>query len=106
VSNEAAFLSHEINKQFPQRDRSAPNPQRATRLADILETLPGAPFVCPPGAIAAAEPLFADDLRWLRGVLGEQVFSERPEKLPTAPRWEGDTLSSIAVLINDLARAR
>jgi hypothetical protein len=104
VSNEAAFLIHEINKQHRQRDRSSPNPARAPNLADILETVPGAPFVCPPEAMAAAAPLFADDLRWLRGVLGEDIFSERPDSATPTPRWSEPTLAALAVLLNDLAR--
>lgn len=104
VSNEAAFLIHEINKRYRQRGRGSPNSERAPNLADILESIPGEPFVCPPQAIAAAEPLFATDLQWLREVLGEKVFPPKYQTASSAPRWSPSTLSAIALLLNELAR--
>ncbi len=105
LSHEATCLLHEINKHFREGKRGMPHRGRSADLPTWLAAIPGQPFRCPPELFVAAQPLIDEDLRWLRERLGEPVFAER--SLPTevaAPSWSKETLSAIALLLNDLVR--
>jgi hypothetical protein len=106
VSTEAALLINEVNKHFLQTARHAPNPGRAANLADLLKTIPGTRFACPVEAVIAAEPLYREDLNWLRETLGGDPFPPQPKCESVSPRWEPESIEALAILINDLARTR
>jgi hypothetical protein len=102
MSHEAALLLNEINKQHPRRKGERENPGRANHLRKKLEQIPGQRFRCPRAALEAAEPEFANDLRWLRRVLGERVFTAKPEPDDLVPNWSGETIAALATLLNDM----
>lgn len=103
LSHEAAILLNEINTLYPRHADRNPNPERATDLIAWLATVPGQTFRCPPGVLDVAEPVIQKDLRWLRDVLGEQVFTERPEPGDLSPNWNDETLAALGKLINEMA---
>lgn len=105
VSHEAARLIGEINKRYPQGIDKSRNPGRAADIVQRLAAIPGQAARCPREVFEASEPLIAKDLAWLRTLLGEQVFPDRPTIDDVPPRWNDETLGAIAVLINDLAKA-
>lgn len=103
LSLEAALILNEVNKLHPRGADETPNPSRAADLPRRLAAVPGQRFRCPSAVIAAVEPLMADDLQWLHGVLGESVFTAKPQWEEPSPNWSGDTLNSLAAVINDMA---
>jgi hypothetical protein len=105
LSLEAALILNEINKRFPTRNDAPPNAERAADLIQWLAQIPGQPFRCPSAVFNKIEPLLADDLQWLRRTLDAPVFPTRTNWEEPSPNWSGDTLNSIAALINNLAAA-
>lgn len=100
LSHEAALLLHEINRLRPPEGRlSLP---RAEFLR-LLAAIPGQPYRVPPEAMAAAQPAIDEDLRWLRGLLGDDVFPVRAAgEKPVY--WQQQTVAEVALRLHDLGR--
>jgi hypothetical protein len=105
LSHEAALILNEVNKRYPRVQDGIKNPCRAADLPQWLAAVAGQRFQCPSSVLAAAEPKLADDLRWLHTVLGERVFAAQVKWVDPSPNWNGETLVSLSLLINDMANA-
>jgi len=104
LSLEAALILNEVNKRYPKAADGTPNPGRAADLMQWLAGIEGQRFRCPGAVMAAIEPLLAEDLQWLHGVLGERVFTAERQWEEPSPNWSGDTLASLGTLFNDMAK--
>lgn len=104
LSHEAAYLLHAINMHSPRDDSVAPDLIKRPDLLKWLEQIPGQPYRCPPRLLKAARPLIARELKWLRNVLGEKVFPHRPTFSEAAPRWGEETVTAVALVLNELAK--
>jgi len=105
LSHEAALILNEVNKRYSRDMAGIENPDRAADLPQWLTAIAGQRFQCPTVVFAAAERKLADDLRWLHDVLGERVFSAQAQWDNRPPNWNGDTLVSLGLLINDMAKS-
>lgn len=103
LSHEASFLLREVNRRLPPLGRNHANPARAAKLHALLTSVPGQAFQAPHSLLAAAERDVSEELRWLRGVLGREIFPQSAPEHDLPLRWSDDTLVAIALLINDLA---
>ena len=98
LSHEAALLLQEINRLRPPEGRlSLPREDFLRRLAAI----PGQPYRVPPHAMAAAQPGIDEDLRWLRGLLGDDVFPV-PASGEQQVYWQQKTVAAVALMLHDL----
>jgi hypothetical protein len=104
LSHEAAYLMHEINKHSPRDEKVAPDLIVRPELIKWLEQIPGQPYRCPPELLKAARPLIARELKWLRDVLGKRVFPDRPTFSEVPPRWGEETVTALALVLNELAK--
>lgn len=104
LSHEATYLLNAINNHYRESKHGMPDRDRPVDLPKWLAAIPGQPFRCPPEFLLAAQPLIDEDLRWLREQLGEPMFPDRPIPSEVPPYWSEETLSAIALLLNDLAR--
>lgn len=104
LSHEAAYLLHEINKHSPRDEKISPDLIKRPDLLKWLEQIPGQPYRCPPELLKAARPGIALELKWLRKVLGEKVFPERPTFSEAPPRWGEETVTALALVLNELAK--
>lgn len=105
LCHEAALLLNEANKRHPRGQDGLANPDRAADLPQWLAIVVGERFQCPSAVFAAAQPKLADDLQWLHTVIGEPVFTTPAQREEPAPSWNGETLTSLSSLINDLAKS-
>ena len=98
LSHEAAELLHEINRRHPPQGRlSPPRDQLLARLAEI----PGQPYRVPRQAMTAAQPGIEEDLRWLRGLLGDDVFPVHASG-ENQVYWQKQTVAAVALMLHDL----
>lgn len=69
-------------------------------LRDLVWDLPGSSFSLPRETLAAVWRAAEPDLRWLEGVMGRPVFTERyPPAADTGPAWGEETLVALAALL-------
>lgn len=99
LSHEAAYLLQAINE-----DRLAQGFAPRHDIVRWLAKIPGQPYRCPPEFFAAAQPVIAEELQWLRGLLGKDVFPDRPSLSATTPYWQEETLMAIALMLDDLVK--
>ena len=104
LSLEAAWLLNEVNKRFPDDPHTRLSPGRAVGLQQVLSAVTGQKFVLPPEVYAAVAPDVAKDMQWLHQLLGEKVFTDPPPAALPMPQWNADTIATLAILINDLAK--
>jgi hypothetical protein len=104
LSHEAAYLLHEINKHSLHEEKIGPDLIKQPEIIRWLEQIPGQPYHCPPKLLKAAQPFIVQELKGLRKMLGEKVFPDRPAFSARAPRWGVETLTALALILNELAK--
>jgi hypothetical protein len=99
LSQEAAALLAAHNKVRPANSYA-----ERKELVEWLARIPGQPYRCPPEYLAAAEPVIQEDLKWLRTLLGSDVFAAKMPAPDTQNAWQDETVTALALALDDLVQ--